>query len=66
MDVSTLRQAFYFPMWDLNGNWDGKTLYGRWSVNLFLFKGSEMGNVTEHDDEAQISQVGHVQVTTGA
>ena len=44
-------------MWDLNGNWDGKSLYGRWSVNLFIFKGSEMGNVTQHDDEEQISQV---------
>ncbi len=44
-------------MWDLNGNWNGETQYERWSINLFLFKGSEMGNITEHDDEAQISMV---------
>ena len=48
-------------MWDLNGNWAGDTRYGRWSINLFLFKGSEMGNVTEHDDEAQISMVSREQ-----
>jgi len=50
-------QAYYFPMWDLNGNWNGETRYERWSINMFLFKGSEMGNITEHDDEAQISMV---------
>lgn len=56
-DVCSMRQAYYFPIWDLNSNWDGNTLYGRWSINMFLFKGSEMGNVTEHDDEAQITTV---------
>ena len=62
---SPARQAFYFPLWDLNANWNGKTHYERWSINMFLFKGSEMGNITEHDDEAQISQVSCAQACAG-
>ena len=44
-------------MWDINGNWVDDTVYGRWSINMFLFKGSEMRNVTKPDDEAQITTV---------
>ena len=44
--------SYVFPIWDYNA-----LAYNRWSINFFLFKGDEVGDVGPGDDEHQISIV---------
>lgn len=43
---------YMFPVWDFHAR-----KYDRWSINFFLFKGSELPELVSNDDELQISQV---------